>query len=81
MIFELHEDVKVAAWRRYFYDVEANTLEEAVQLVKDGMVDSTDMEELYDVDYYMKPEDNNNEATREIYDTERDKLLYTNEGE
>lgn len=81
MIFELCEDVKVATWRRYFYDVEADTIEKAIQLVKDGMIDSHNMEEMYDVDYYMKPEDNNGEATREIYDTERDKLLYTNEGE
>lgn len=36
MEFQLYEDVKVATWRRYTYDVEAETLEEAVKLVKDG---------------------------------------------
>lgn len=78
MIFELYEDVKVVSWKRYFYDVEADTLEEATQLVKDGMADTTDMEEL-EYPAVMKPEDNNGQATREIYDAERDKLLYTNE--
>lgn len=78
MIFELHEDVKVSSWRRYFYDVDADTLEEAVRMVKDGIVDSTDMEELYEVDCYMKPEDNNGEATREIYSSENSELLYAN---
>ena len=29
MKFELYEDVKVATWRRYSYEVEAETLEEA----------------------------------------------------
>ena len=29
MEFQLYEDVKVATWRRYTYDVEAKTLEEA----------------------------------------------------
>lgn len=33
MEFQLYEDVKVATWRRYTYDVEAETLEEAVKLV------------------------------------------------
>lgn len=78
MIFRLHEDVKVQSWRRYFYEVEAETLEEAVQLVKDEMVDCYDSEEFYDCDIYMKPEENNGEATQEIYLTEGDELLYTN---
>lgn len=44
MKFGLYEDVKVTTWCRYSYEVEAETLEEAVELVKDGDVDSTDME-------------------------------------
>lgn len=35
MKFELYEDVKVTTWCRYSYEVEAETLEEAVELVKD----------------------------------------------
>lgn len=33
MEFQLYEDVKVATWRRYTYDVEAETLEEAVKMM------------------------------------------------
>lgn len=36
MKFELYEDVKVTTWRRYSYEVEAETLEEAVELVRGG---------------------------------------------
>ena len=48
MKFGLYEDVKVTTWCRYSYEVEAETLEEAVELVKDGDVDSTDMEEFFE---------------------------------
>lgn len=34
MKFELYEDVKVTTWCRYSYEVEAETLEEAVELLK-----------------------------------------------
>lgn len=57
MEFQLYEDVRVATWRRYTYDVEAETLEEAVKLVKDGDVDCTDMEEFYEDDDYMSPQE------------------------
>jgi hypothetical protein len=66
MKFDLYKDVKVSFWRRYSYSVEAETLEEAVELVKDDEVDYTDMEDLY------------NTATREIYSAEDDVLLYSN---
>lgn len=50
MKFKLYEDIRVATWRRYSYEVEAETQEEAVELIKDGMVDCYDMEELYEGD-------------------------------
>jgi hypothetical protein len=78
MKFNLYEDVKVCTWRRYSYEVEAETLEEAVELVRDGEVDSTDMEEFYDADYFLTPENNEGRATQEIYSAKDDKLLYSN---
>ncbi len=78
MKFNLYEDVKVCTWRRYSYEVEAETLEEAVELVRDGEVDSTDMEEFYDVDEYLSPRENGGNATHEIYSAKDDKLLYSN---
>lgn len=78
MKFQLYEDVKVATWRRYTYDVEAETLEEAVELVKDGDVDSTDMEEFFESDVFLTPQENGGQPTHEIYLAKDDTLLYSN---
>lgn len=76
--FKLCEDLKIITWRRYHYTVEADTLEDALEQIKDGEVDCDDFEELYDCDFYLDPEDNDGEVTREIYNKEDDKLLYDN---
>lgn len=81
MEFQLYEDVKVATWRRYTYDVEAETLEEAVELVKDGDVDSTDMEEFFESDVFLTPQENGGQPTHEIYLAKDDVLLYSNKSE
>jgi hypothetical protein len=81
MKFQLYEDVKVATWRRYTYEVEAETLEEAVELVKDGDADCIDMEDFYNADDYMSPQENGGQATHEIYSAGDDVLLYSNKGE
>lgn len=60
--FNLHDDVLSQVWTRYYYTVEANSLEEAVNKIIDGDVDPTDSEELVRDD--MPPEDN---PTEEIY--------------
>lgn len=78
MKFNLYEDVKVCTWRRYSYEVEAETLEEAVGLVREGEVESTNMDEFYDADYFLTPTNNDGHATQEIYSAEDDKLLYSN---
>lgn len=67
--FKLCEDLKIITWRRYHYTVEADTLEDALEQIKDGEVDC---------DFYLDPEDNDGEVTREIYNEEDDKLLYDN---
>lgn len=56
-------------------------LEEAVKLVKDGDVDCTDMEEFYEDDDYLSPQENGGRATHEIYSAKDDVLLYSNKGE
>lgn len=81
MKFQLYEDVKIATWRRYTYEVEAKTLEEAVELVKDGDADCIDMEDFYNADDYMSPQENGGHATHEIYSAKDDVLLYSNKGE
>lgn len=63
---------------RYSYEVEAETLEEAVELVKDGDVDSTDMEEFFESDVFLTPQENGGQPTHEIYLAKDDTLLYSN---
>ena len=63
--FNLYEDV--LSWNRYYYEVEAETLEEAIEKVKDGEVDCYDSEQLYESTDDLAPEENNGSATREIY--------------
>lgn len=36
--FNLYEDILSRTWNRYYYEVEAETLEEAIEKVKDGEV-------------------------------------------
>lgn len=78
MKFKLYEDIKITTWRRYFYEVEAETLEEATELVKGGEVDSENMEEIFDSDVFLHPQENEGQPTREIYLTKDDTLLYSN---
>lgn len=62
--FKLYEDILSRSWNRYFYDVEANTIEEAVEKVRYEEVDS---EQIYEVIDELDPVDNNGSPTREIY--------------
>ena len=66
--FKLYEDI--LSWNRYFYDVEANTIEEAVEKVRYEEVDS---EQIYEVIDELDPVDNNGSPTREIYN-DKDEL-------
>lgn len=78
MKFGLYEDVKVTTWCRYSYEVEAETLEKAVELVKDGDVDSTDMEEFFESDVFLTPQENGGQPTHKIYLAKDGTLLYSN---
>lgn len=60
------------------FRAEAETLEEAVELVKDGDVDSTDMEEFFESDVFLTPQENGGQPTHEIYLAKDDTLLYSN---
>lgn len=69
--FKIVEEVLDTSWHRYYYEVPANTKEEAVEMVKEGDVDCYDSEELFEFgQQYIDPMDNNGEPTREIYDDE-----------
>lgn len=74
--FNLYEDVLSRTWNRYYYEVEADTLEEAIEKVKDGEVDCYDSEQLYESTDDLAPEENNGS---EIY--HEDVLMALKDGE
>ena len=66
-IFKLYVDSLYPAWYRDYYTIEAETEEEAVQLIKDYEVEADDSEPLFEFEQ---------EAIRtEIYNG--DKLIYS----
>jgi hypothetical protein len=75
--FKLYEDILSRSWNRYFYDVEANTIEEAVEKVRYEEVDCYDSEQIYEVIDELDPVDNNGSPTREIYN-DKDELIWHN---
>lgn len=75
--FKLYEDILSRSWNRYFYDVEANTIEEAVEKVRYEEVDCYDSEQIYEVIDELDPVDNNGSPTREIY-SDKDELMWHN---
>lgn len=68
--FDLYEDQLYKYWKRYFYLIEAETIEDAVKLIKSGKVEHYDTNTIEEYDDYMTPENNNGRATIEIYDDE-----------
>lgn len=47
-IFKLKKDELYNQWHRNYYEIEAETIEEAVQMIKDNEVDPYDFEPIYD---------------------------------
>lgn len=81
-VFALTVDTLVKIWRREEIEVEANSLEEAVEKIAKGCYNnSVDCirycEYLYETEEDIKPEDNNNKATLEIMDG--NEIVYSNE--
>lgn len=65
-VFELHVDSLYPAWYRDYYTIVAESLEEAVQMIKDYEVDPDESEPLFEFEQEA--------ICTEIYDG--DKLLY-----
>jgi hypothetical protein len=74
--FEFYQDVKVVTWKRQHFSIEAETKEEAEALAKESINHSIcydECVEMGDVEYLMSTEelvpleDNNFEATCEVY--------------
>jgi len=76
MIFKLYKDQKFTGWKRLYYKVDAETLEEAVEKILDGDEFEYDDEYLYDEFESMMPDDN--QPTAELYDENSEKRLLDN---
>lgn len=80
-VFALTVDTLVKVWRREEIEVEANSLEEAVEKIANGCYDDSidyiDCEYLYETEEGIRLEDNNNKATLEIMDG--NEIVYSNE--
>lgn len=70
-IFKLHKDSLWEQWYRDYYEVEAETLEEAVQMIKDYDVDPYDSEQLYDFEQEPLEEEIIDQEGNILYDSKQ----------
>lgn len=76
--YSLYVDRLYSIWNRTWYEVEANSLDEAIKMCIDGDIDSIDTEDIYESATELTPYDNNGKATLEVYQTDDDKQIYKN---
>lgn len=74
--FQLYDDQLINVWRRTYYTIEAETIEEAAKLIKEE--DSDEYEILYETEVNVNSCDNNGDATREIYNKDTGELIWDN---
>lgn len=70
-IFKLHKDSLWEQWYRDYYEVEAETLEEAVQMIKDYDVDPYDSEPLYNFEQEPLKEEIIDQEGNILYDSKQ----------
>lgn len=78
MKYNLHKDSLMKVWIRDHYEIEAESLKEAIDQINDGFVDYVDSDILWD-DFQdiVDISENGNNPTEIIYD-EDDKLIWEN---
>ena len=76
--FNLTRDDHVTVWIRSRYKVEANSLEEAIELVKNEEVDILDCYQIDGTVEILEPGIINNNPTIEIFDKNIDNILWHN---
>lgn len=69
--FKLYKNSLWAQWYRDYYEVEAETIEEAVQMIKDYDVDPYDSEPLYDFEQEPLEEEIVDEEGEILYDSKQ----------
>lgn len=78
MKYNLYKDSLMKLWVRDYYEIEAESLKEAIDQINDGSADYVDSEVLWD-DFQdiVDISENGNNPTEIIYD-EDDKLIWEN---
>lgn len=66
-VFRLKKDELIPTWWRSYYEVEANSKEEAAKMISDDEVDCYDSEPLPDLDYGAEITSILDEYGEEIY--------------
>lgn len=69
--FKLYKDSLWEQWYRDYYEVEAETIEEAVQMIKDYDVDPYDSEPLYDFEQEPLKEEIVDQEGNILYDSKQ----------
>jgi len=83
--FNFYQDVELTVWERHNFEIEAETKEEAINMIKDKMKEvkfelehplfEGDTETLYDTSEFNQPIGS---ATVQVYDNENDNELFNN---
>ena len=70
-IFKLKKDEKIETWWRDYYEIEADSLEEAIEIILSGEVDPYDTESM--VDLQMEPTETEilDEECNIVYDSKQ----------
>ena len=70
-IFKLRKDEKIETWWRDYYEIEADSLEEAIEIILSGEVDPYDTESM--VDLQMEPTETEilDEECNIVYDSKQ----------
>lgn len=70
-VFKLHKNTLWEQWYRDYYEVEAETLEEAIQMIKDYDVDPYDSEPLFEFEQEPLKTEIVDEEGEILYDSEQ----------
>lgn len=83
--YSFYQDVKVEIWQRKYFTIEADSKEEALEKVEEyKRMDASEdyivghSEYLYETERVLSPEENDGDATIELYDEETEICLGTN---
>lgn len=70
-IFKLKKDEKIETWWRDYYEIEADSIEEAVEIILSGEIDPYDTESMVDLQIEPTEIEILDEADNIVYDSKQ----------